>query len=109
MERLDAATEHLGDACQLFHSLDVETDLVLEKVRGPAARDELIAEVGQAARELLQACLVVDGDQCAHSSATTSGRMRCSTAWMRSTRLSRGSTATASWRITAPASSPSST
>ena len=51
------------------------------------------AEVGEPARELLQARLVVDGDQCAHSSVTTSGRIRCSTAWIRSTSVSRGSTA----------------
>src|SRR5439155_1622119 len=109
MKRLDAAAEHLGDARELLYPLDVEPDLVLEKIGRPTARHELEAELGQAAGELLQAGLVVDGDQRTHSSATTSGRIRCSTAWIRSTRLSRGSTSTGSWRITAPVSSPPST
>src|SRR5437763_7135487 len=109
VERLDAPAQHLGDAGELLHPLDVEPDFVLEKVRGSAACDELEAELCQAAGERLQTGLVVDGDQRAQSSATTSGRMRCSTAWMRSTRLSLGSTATGSCRITAPVSSPSST
>jgi hypothetical protein len=62
--------------------LDVEPDLTLEKLGGSAARDELEPELGQAAGELLQARLVVDGDQCTalQSSLTTSGSRRCSTA-----------------------------
>ena len=106
---LDASSEHLGHPGELLNALDVEPDFVLEKVGGSTARDELEAELCQAAGERFQTGLVVDGDQRAHSSATTSGRMRCSTAWMRSTRLSLGSTATGSCRITAPVSSPSST
>ena len=53
----------------------------------PAARDELEPELVEAARELVEARLVVDGDQRAHaiSSRTTVGRSRCSTAWIRST------------------------
>ena len=54
--------------------------LALEEVRGAATRDEIPAELSQAAREALEACLVVDGDQRAHSSSTTSGSSRCSTA-----------------------------
>ena len=96
MERLDAAAEHGCGPGQLLDLFDLESGLVLEEVRGAAARDELEAEIGQPARELLQARLVVNGDQCAQSSLTTSGRIRCSTAWIRSTRVARGSTATGS-------------
>ena len=106
---LDAPAEHLGDTGELLDPLDVQAHFVLEEVRGAAARDELATEVGEPAREILQARLVVDGDQCAHSSVTTSGRIRCSTAWIRSTSVSRGSTLTGTCRITAPVSSPSST
>src|SRR5437867_3420422 len=109
MKRLDATAEHLGDAGELLNPLDVEPDLLLEEVGRPTARHELEAELGQTAGELLQTGLVVDGDQRAHSSATTSGRIRCSSAWIRSARLSRGSTSIGSWRITVPVSSPSST
>ncbi len=96
MEGLDPAAEHLCDTRQLLDPFDVEPDLVLQEVCGAAAGDQLEADLDQPARELLQAGLVVDGDQRAQSSLTTSGRMRCSTAWMRSTRVARGSTATAS-------------
>ena len=72
----------------------------LLEVRGGAARgDERPAELGEAAREVVEAGLVVDGDQRAHSSPTTSGSSRCSTAWTRarsdSTRVA-GSTGTGS-------------
>ena len=80
VQRLHASAEHLGYACELLDPLDVEADLGLEEIGGPAARDELEAELVETARELLQPCLVVDGDQRAHSSRTTSGRSRCSTA-----------------------------
>jgi hypothetical protein len=111
MQGLDAAAEQLRDAGQLVDVLDVEADVALEKLGCAAARDELEAELGQPARELLQAGLVVDRDQCTalQSSLTTSGSRRCSTAWMRSTSVSRGSTGTDSWRMTAPVSRPSST
>jgi hypothetical protein len=111
VQGLDAAAEQLPDAGQLVDVLDVEADVALEKRGRAAARDELEAELGQPAREVLQAGLVVDGDQCTalQSSLTTSGSRRCSTAWMRSTSVSRGSTGTHSWRMTAPVSRPSST
>jgi hypothetical protein len=96
MESLDAAAEHLCDSRQLLDPFDLEPDVVLEKVRGAAACHQLEAEVGQPPGELLQARLVVDRDQCAQSSLTTSGRIRCSTAWIRSNRVARGSTATGS-------------
>ena len=59
-------------------------DAVLLEVRGrAAARDELEAELVEAARELVEAGLVVDGDQRAHSSLTDArGSSRCSTAWI---------------------------
>src|SRR3954453_4203951 len=109
MQRLDTAAEHLGNAGELFDALDGHPDLVLEEVRWAAAGDELPAELREAASESLQPDLVVDGDQCAHSSRTTCGRSRCSTSWIRSTSVVRGSTATGSWRMTGPVSSPSST
>ena len=73
-------------------------DLGFELVASGGTADFLENEagVGQPPRELLQAGLVVNGDQCAQSSLTTSGRIRCSTAWIRSTRVARGSTATGS-------------
>ena len=56
----------------------------------------------EAAREVVDALLVVDGDQGAgHSSLTTRGSSRCSTAWMRSSSVSRGSTGTAPARARA--------
>ena len=56
----------------------VEAELVLEVRGGAAARDELPAEVGEAAREHVEAGLVVRRDQRAHSSPTTRGSRRCS-------------------------------
>jgi hypothetical protein len=98
MQRLDAAAEQLGDPGQLFDVLDVEADLPFEKIGRAAARDQLETEVREAASEVLQAGLVVDRDQCTalQSSLTTSGSRRCSTAWIRSTSVSRGSTGTGS-------------
>ena len=80
VERLDPPAEHRRCARQFLDSLDLEPHLVLEEVCGAPACHQLEAEVGQPARELLQAGLVVNGDQCAQSSLTTSGRIRCSTA-----------------------------
>jgi hypothetical protein len=80
VERLHAATEHLGHSGQLLDALDVEPDLGLEEVGGAAAGDQLAAELGEPARELLEAPLVVDGDQRAQSCFTTSRRTRCSAA-----------------------------
>ena len=109
VERLHPSAEHLGDTRQLLDSLHIEPDVVLEEVRRAPAGDQLEADVHQPTCELLQAGLVVDGDQCAQSSLTTSGRIRCSTSWIRSTRVARGSTATGCWRMTVPVSRPSST
>src|SRR5436309_14482003 len=100
---------HLVDTSQLHDSLHIEPYDVIEEVRGAAAGDQLEADVHQPTCELLQAGLVVDGDQCAQSSLTTSGRIRCSTSWIRSTRVARGSTATGCRRMTVPVSRPSST
>ena len=58
MERLHAAAEHLRDAGELFDAVHVEADLGLEEVGRPAARDEVEAELGQAARELLRGPLL---------------------------------------------------
>ena len=92
VERLDAPAEHLRDAGQLLDSLDVQTDLALEKVGGPSAGHELEAGVGEAAGEVLQPRLVVTGDQrAAHSSLTTAGRIRCSTACTRRRSVSTSS------------------
>ena len=99
VERLHAAAEHLRE---LGHALDARhLEAELLEVRGrAAARDELAAELGEPPRELVEPRLVVDRDQRAHSSLTTSGSSRCSTAWIRSSSVSRGSTGTGSWRIT---------
>ena len=109
VKRLDAAAEHLRHSGQVFDTLDVESDLLFDEVRRAAACDELPAELGQPARELLQPALVVTAQERSHSSLTTSGSRRCSTAWIRCKSVSRGSTGTGSWRITLPESMPSST
>jgi hypothetical protein len=112
MERLHAAAEQLRDLGQVLDQQRV--DAVLGEVRGgAAARDELDAEVGEPARELGEAGLVVDGEERPHriSSRTTSGRRRCSTRWMRArsvSTVSSGSTGTVSCRITGPVSTPAS-
>src|SRR5207248_159402 len=108
VERLDAAAEQLRDVGQRLDVLDLEPER-LERTRGAAAGDELAARVGKAARELLEPGLVVDGDQRADSSLTTFGSSRCSTAWIRSGSVSRGSTGTGSCARTGPESRPSST
>ena len=96
VEGLHAAAEHLCDTRELLDALDVEPDLVLEEVCRAAAGDQLEAGLDEPASKLLQTGLVVNGDQRTQSSLTTSGRIRCSAAWMRSTRVARGSTATCS-------------
>jgi hypothetical protein len=53
MERLDAAAEHGCCAGQFLDLFNLEAGLVLEEVCGAAACDELEAEIGQTARELL--------------------------------------------------------
>ena len=91
VERLDAAAEHLR---RTGHVLDLGDGqpLLGEELRGAARRDELEPELVQAAREVVDALLLVDGDQGAgHSSLTTRGSRRCSTAWMRSSSVARGS------------------
>ena len=65
----------------------------LEGFGRAAARDELEPDLGQTAGERLEAGLVVDGDQRAHSSRTTLGSNRCSAACTRSRRVSTESPA----------------
>src|SRR6185437_8943543 len=96
---------------QRVHVLDGDPER-LDRRRRAAARDDPPAELVQAPGEFLEPGLVVDGDQRAHSSLTTSGRSLCSTALIRSWRLSGvspGRTGTRSWRRTGPESTPSST
>ena len=64
---------------------------------------------GESLREDVEAGLVEGRDQRAHSSPTTRGSSRCSTAWIRSTSVSRGSTGTGAWARIGPESRPSST
>ena len=75
--------------------------------------DELAAELGEAAREVVEAGLVVDGDQRAHASSARDaprGSSRCSTAWIRSSqRLARSTGDRLLARGSAPVSTPSST
>ena len=60
MERLDAAAEHLRDLGQLLHRHRVDPAL-REVLGGPAARDEIHAEVVESLRELDQPGLVPGG------------------------------------------------
>src|SRR5439155_5509312 len=132
MEGLHAAAQHLGLRGHVLDARHLEP-LRLEERGGSSRRHQLPAERGEALRELLDSVLVPDRDQRTRqfplpvastpppsllvssveptliSSLTTSGSRRCSTAWMRSTSVSAGSTTTSSCRITAPVSSPSST
>ena len=108
---LHAPVEHLGCGGHVLDPVDREAEL-LDEGGGAAARDELAVELREPARELVEAGLVVDRDQRAHSSLTTLGRSSCSTAWMRARSVSTVSpscTATRSWTITGPVSTPSST
>jgi hypothetical protein len=81
VQRLDAAAEHLGRLRHVLDGRDCQP-LLLEKRGRATGRDELPAELGQGARERVDAVLVVDADQCAarQRSLTTSGSNRCSTA-----------------------------
>src|SRR5262249_41405248 len=115
VQRLDAAAEHLRRRGDRLDARD--RDLVLfELRRGPARRDDLPSELDEAARERLDVLLVIDRDQCARRgheatiiSRTTVGSSRCSTAWIRSSSVSRGSSGSCSWRRIGPVSRPSST
>ena len=111
VQRLHAAAEHLG---RRGDDLDAgrRRGRALDVLGGAAARHQLEAQLGQAAREVVEAGLVVHGDQRAHSSPTTFGSSRCSTSWIRSRRLSAlspASTGTRSCASTGPVSTPSST
>ena len=77
MERLHAAAEHLGEIGQRLDALDRQAE-ALEVAGGAAARDEAPAELGEPAREDVEAGLVEGRDQRAHSSSTTRGSRRCS-------------------------------
>src|SRR5262249_14331197 len=108
---LHAASEQLRHLRQLFHRRDRHSGLVQVGSRS-AARDELPSELCEPGRQPVEPLLVPDRDQRAHSSLTTSGRMRCSTACTRRRRLSAvspSSTGTVSLAITGPVSTPSST
>jgi hypothetical protein len=79
VQRLHTAAEHLGDTGQLLDAVDVDADLLLEVVGRAAAGDDVPPELREPAGEFFEPGLVVDGDQRAQSSCTTSGRSRCST------------------------------
>ena len=104
---LDAPAEHLGDAGELLDPLDVEARL---RSRGSpqCRRSRRARSRGRRARARNpQARLVVDGDQCAHSSVTTSGRssmLDCVDPFDAACRAARP--LTGSCRITAPVSTP---
>ena len=117
VERDDTVTEQLrhprklGDRCH-------GKVIVGDQLGRPTARDELDPEPVKLLSEGDDTRLVGRGEQgatdghVATSSRTTSGRMRCSTAWMRACRVSTvspGRIGTASWRRTGPVSTPSST
>ena len=93
MERLDASAEHLG---RLRHVLDARHRRSPARSRNAAVPPEETISQPSSARpraKLVDAVLVPDADQrTRQSSLTTSGSSRCSTAWIRSTSVSRGST-----------------
>jgi hypothetical protein len=62
MKGLHAPAEELGDLGQLLDPDDVESEL-LEGGGGPSAGNELEAELDEAAGEVVQAGLVVAGDE----------------------------------------------
>src|SRR5207253_9512928 len=105
MQRLHPSAKELGEVGQLVDARRPDAH-VLEELGRAAAGDELDVERGEAARKLGDPRLVVDGDQRAQRSLTTSGSSRCSTPWIRSTSVSRGSTGTTSWRRAGPLSPP---
>src|SRR6478672_4781569 len=108
---LDAAAEHLRELGQRLDPLHGQAEL-LEVGRGATARDELPAEVGKPAREDVEPCLVICGDQRAHSSSTMRGSSRCSISLMRAcsvSGVSPESTGTRSCARIGPLSTPSST
>ena len=94
MQRLHASAEHLGRVRDVLDARDVDAQLG-ERRRRAAAGDELEAEVGEAAGEGFEPCLVVHRNQRAHrdsrprtSSRITRGSSLCSTACTRSRSVS---------------------
>ena len=87
VERLHAPAEQLADAGQLLDERHAEL-VLLDEGRRAAARDQLHAELGEAARERVEPGLVVHGEERAldhsMSSRSTSGYRRCSTSCRRS-------------------------
>ena len=108
MQRLHPAAEHLRELGQTLDRRHRQAELT-DRVRRAAARDQLPVERGESLRERVEAGLVEHRDQRTHSSLTTSGSSRCSTARIRWISVSLGWTGTGSWRITGPVSRPSST
>jgi hypothetical protein len=62
MQGLDAAVHDLREACEIVDGPDGDAR-ALELLRGPARRDELDAQVGEAGREVDDPALVGDGQQ----------------------------------------------
>ena len=105
VERLHAPAEHLRRRRHLLDASSPRGPCSSRYVGRAARRDELVAEVGEPARELVEPVLsqteisaLMRDVLVATSPATTAGSRRCSTAWIRSSSVSRGSTGTASWR-----------
>ena len=114
VQRLDAAAEELRDLGQVLDARHIEAVLG-EVIGGPAARDDLDAQLGEPLGELDDARLVERRDHCSHheiSSRTALGSSLCSTAWTRArsdSTVSSSRTGTGSATMTAPVSTPSST
>ncbi len=111
VQRLDPPAEHLRCFGDLLDSAHLEAQL-FEVRRRSARGDELTAEVGQPARELVEAGLVVDRDQGSQSCLTTCGSSSCSAAWILArsvSTVSPSSIGTGTCMITGPESIPSST
>ena len=112
VERLHAAAEHLRRPRSATRPASTSSPCSSRKAAVPPEATSSTAERREPAREVVEPGLVVDGDQSPHSSLTTSGSSRCSTACTRcAQRLDGvvGRTGTRSAAITGPVSMPSST
>ena len=113
MEGLQPATQDLGKAGQLADAACFHAG-VLERLAAAAGGVDLETQLGQAAREIGEAGLVIDREHGFHRTRLPSmkafmdcGSSLCSTAWIRSVSVSRESeawTSTASWAMMRPAS-----
>src|ERR1700694_2582883 len=103
---LHPAIQHLRESRQVLERVDRDVRLA-QRALGPARRVDRDAKAIEAAREFDKAGLIRDAEQCVHTDSgsgrpasrrTTSGSKVCSSAWMRSRRLSTVSSGRTSTR-----------